>query len=259
MNGQTSLHPDPFYLAGGPTGILLIHGYTGSPPEMRLIGDYLHQRGLTVSAPLLPGHGTTADDMIQYRWQDWAAHVQQNLDTLRQQCANLFVAGLSLGSLLTLYLAQHNDDLQGIILYSPAVWVADRRIYLTPLLKHFIRSLPKSPESDLTDPQALDRLWSYEVNPVAAAAEVLKLSRQVRRALPHIHTPALILHSTGDTAIHPQSAHRTWQKLGSQQKELITLHNSGHCITVDSEWQTVAEASYAFIQRCLQKSGEQEA
>ncbi len=78
--------PAPFFLDGGPTGILLIHGFTGSPPEMRLVGDYLHVAGLTVSAPLLPGHGTAIEDMNRVRWQDWAEHVEAAYQELRSRC-----------------------------------------------------------------------------------------------------------------------------------------------------------------------------
>jgi carboxylesterase len=111
--------------------VLLVHGFTGSPPEMRLVGDYLHQRGLTVSGPLLPGHGTTVEEMNRCRWTDWTDHVEGALANLQARCETVFAGGLSMGSLLTLYLAAHPPDLPGAILYSPAVVVADRLIYLT--------------------------------------------------------------------------------------------------------------------------------
>ena len=101
------------------TGVLLIHGYTGSPTEMRWIGDYLHARGLTVSGPLLPGHGTTPEAMNRCRWTDWTGHVEAALADLRTRCARVFVGGLSMGSLLTLYLAAHHPDLPGCPLSIP--------------------------------------------------------------------------------------------------------------------------------------------
>ncbi len=248
MTRHSHLDTSPFFLEGGPVGVLLIHGFTGSPPEMRLIGDYLHQRGLTVSGPLLPGHGTTVEDMNRRKWTEWTEHVEQALTDLQTHCETVFVAGLSMGSLLTLHLTAHQPDLPGAILYSPAVIVADRLIYLTPVLKYLIRKQPKSGESDLTDPEADLRLWSYEENPVCAAHELLKLIRRVRRLLPQVTCPLLIFHSTLDTAIHPRSAPFTYERVGSPDKKLITLHNSGHCITVDSEWEFVAEQTYEFIQ-----------
>ena len=248
MTQHSHLDPSPFFLEGGPVGVLLIHGFTGSPPEMRPLGDYLHQRGYTVSGPLLPGHGTTVEDMNRRKWTEWTGHVEQSLADLQARCETVFVGGLSMGSLLTLYLAAHHPELPGAITYSPAVVVATRLIYLTPVLKHLLPTRPQSGESDLTDPEADLRLWSYEEDPVFAAHELLKLIRQVRRLLPQVTCPLLVIHSTLDTAIHPTSAQFTYDRVGSTDKELVTLHNSGHCITVDSEWESVAAKTYEFIQ-----------
>jgi carboxylesterase len=238
MTRHAHLDPSAFHLEGGATGVLLIHGFTGSAVEMRLVGDYLHQRGLTVSAPLLPGHGTSVEQMNRCRWRDWTDHVDRALADLRSHCQTVFVAGLSMGSLLTLYLAAQHD-LPGAILYSPAVKPANRLLVLAPLLKHAIPSVAKSGESDYTE------------NPAYAAHELLKLIRRVRRLLPRVTCPLLIIHSTGDETIAPDSAQVTYSRAGSPDKELVTLHNSGHVITVDSEWQTVAERTYAFIQAHL--------
>ena len=248
MTRHPHLDPSPFLLEGGPVGVLLIHGFTGSPPEMRLVGDYLHERGCTVSGPLLPGHGTTAGDMNRRRWTEWTAHVERALAELQARCEMVFVGGLSMGSVLTLYLAAHHPELPGVVAYSPAVWPADRLIYLTPVLKYAIRERTKSDDSDMADPEADLRLWSYEENPAFAAHELLKLVRRVRRLLPRVTCPVLVIHSTRDTAIHPDSARRTYKRVGATDKELVTLHNSGHCLTVDSEWERVAEKTYAFIQ-----------
>jgi carboxylesterase len=214
---------------------------------MRLIGDYLHQQGCTVSGPLLPGHGTTVEDMNRRRWIEWTGHAEGALAELQARCDTVFVGGLSMGSVLTLYLAALHPELVGAVAYSPAVWPADRRIYLTPALKHLIRVKSKGDGSDLSDPEAKRRLWSYEDNPAFAAHELLKLLRQVRRLLPRITRPVLLVHSTGDTAIHPASARRTFRRIGSPDRDLVTLHNSGHCITVDSEWEVVAAKTWAFI------------
>ena len=248
MTRHAHLDPSPFLLQGSSTGVLLIHGFTGAPPEMRLVGDYLHQRGLTVSGPLLPGHGTTVEDMNRCRWTDWTGHVEGALADLRARCETVFVGGLSMGTLLSLYLAAHHPELSGAILYSPALRAADRRIYLTPFVKYLVRKQPKSGKSDLTGPQAGQRLWSYEENPVPAAHELLKLIRQVRQLLPRVTCPVLVIHSTLDQYIHPTSAQCTYERVGSTDKELITLHNSGHCITVDSEWTFVAQKTYDFTQ-----------
>ncbi|MFQ6099977.1 MAG: alpha/beta hydrolase [Anaerolineae bacterium] len=252
MTQRSRPDPSAFFLGGGPVGVLLIHGFTGSPPEMRLVGDYLHQRGFTVSGLLLPGHGTTVEDMNRRRWTDWTGHVEQALADLQARCETVFVGGLSMGSVLTLYLAARHPELPGAVLYSPAVMVGNRLLYLTPVLKHLIHKKPKSNKSDLTDPRAELRLWHYEEYPVFAAHELLKLNLQVRRLLPQVTCPLLVIHSTLDRDIHPKSARLTYERAGSADKELITLHNSGHCLTVDSEWEFVAEKTYEFIQTHLE-------
>ncbi|MFZ2359518.1 MAG: alpha/beta fold hydrolase [Anaerolineae bacterium] len=255
MTRRSHLDPGAFDLPGGPLGVLLLHGYTGSPPEMRLLGEYLHSRGMTVLAPLLPGHGTTVDDMNRSRWRDWTGCAQQALAELRRRCPLVFVGGLSMGTLLTLYLAEQHADLPGAMLYSPALKVAERRLALAPLAKHFVRSLPKgaNADQDLTDPSAAQHLWSYEENPVAAAAELLALRRQVQRRLAQVACPLLIVHSTHDPAIRPDSAQAVYDGVSTPaaHKTLLTLHNSGHVLLVDSEWEYVAEQTARFIYRWL--------
>ncbi|MGD1995551.1 MAG: alpha/beta fold hydrolase [Anaerolineae bacterium] len=251
-------HPDPssFFLQGGSVGVLLLHGFTGSPPEMRPIGEYLHERSLTVSAPLLPGHGTTAKEMNRCRWTDWTTRVEEALADLEAHCETAFVGGLSMGSLLTLYAAAHHPRLPGAILYSPATIIANRLIYLTPIFKHLIRKIRKSGQSDLTDPQAHLQLWHYDYYPVAAAHELLKLTRRVHRLLPQVTCPLLMVHTTLDKDIHPNSARYTYERVGSAVREMVTLHNSGHCLTVDSEWKLVAQKTYQFIADHLPEGAE---
>jgi carboxylesterase len=155
-----------------------------------------------------------------------------------------------MGSLLTVYLTAHHD-LPGAILYSPAVKVAHPLIHLTPVLKHAIPKKPKSGDSDYTDPEAERYTWSYEEYPAHAAHELRKLIHRVWGLLPRVTCPLLIIHSTGDRTIRSDSARYTYERAGSSDKQLVTLHNSGHVITVDSEWPAVAERTYAFIQAHL--------
>ena len=247
MPQNPHLDPSPFVLPGGPVGVLLIHGFTGSPPEMRLVADYVHQRGLTVSAPLLPGHGTTLDDLGQRRWTEWTDHVERALAELQSRCEMVFVGGLSMGALLTLYLAAHHPDLPGAMAYAPATLVADRRLVLAPVLKYLMPQAPKG-DSDLHDPEAEARLWSYDAWSGGGTNELVKLTREVKRLLPQVTCPLLVIYSTADKTIHPDSAQYTFAHAGSDDKELVTLHSCGHVVTVDGKWETVAEKTYRFVQ-----------
>jgi carboxylesterase len=249
MAQHANLDLSPFFLGGGPTGILLIHGYTGSPPEMRLVGEALNSAGLTVSGPCLPGHGTTAEEMNRCKWSDWTGCVEQSYGALRERCDKVFVAGLSMGSLLALYFAAHHPEIPGAIAYSPATWVQNRLLPLSPILRYFVKAVPKSSDSDLVDPRAEQRLWSYDVNPGPAAAQLYFLMVRVRRLLPKITCPLLIVYSTGDGAIHPTSAQRTFDLAGSRDKQIIKLEGSGHVITVDAHWQFVAEQTLGWVRQ----------
>src|SRR5919108_2891282 len=186
MSSSTTLDPSPFVLSGGDVGILLIHGFTASPTQMRLIGDDLHQRGLTVVAPLLPGHGTTVADLSKQCWQDWVSHVKLALTELKARCATVFVASISLGSLLTLYVVAEHPDLKGIVLYSPLVKMPGGiAIHLVALFKYLVRDMRKPPNF-FTDPDAKDRLWDYSAISLFAVHEVARLRKRVQRLLPNI-------------------------------------------------------------------------
>jgi len=246
------LRPSPagFKLEGGPVGVLMIHGYTGSPAEMRLIAEYLNGRGLRISAPLLPGHGTVPADLNRVAWTDWTRSAEQALAELSDQCKTVFVVGLSLGALLALYLAGNHPGLPGVVGYSPALIVANRLVQLAPLGKFLIAMFPKQ-KAHFTDPQASRRIWSYDRYPTFGVHETGKLIREVKRLLPRIVSPLLIVHSRLDRRIRPESAQFVYDRVGSADKEVLMVDNSGHVLTVDGEWERVAERTYQFIQARL--------
>ncbi|MBC7233624.1 MAG: alpha/beta fold hydrolase [Chloroflexi bacterium] len=243
------LDPSPFSFPGGQVGCLLIHGFTGAPPEMRPMGEYLAQRGVTVSCPLLAGHGTTHEDLARTTWQDWYASVEAAFVELQKQCTEVFVAGFSLGSLLALHLATQHE-LDGIVLLAPALQLRDWRMRLIPVLRYFLKETVKDTDpqhSDLTDPEAYKRFWSYDIVPVPAIYQLYRLQRVVRAELGRIRTPALVIYSTRDMAIAPQSGPTVYKRLGSEDKELLVLHHSGHGLVVDSECQLVFQKVYEWI------------
>jgi carboxylesterase len=217
---------------------------------MRLIGDYLHARGMTVHAPLLPGHGTDPADLNRRRWMEFAERVDQAYAELQARSEQVVLAGLSMGALLALHHAARDPSVPAAVVYSPALRLRDPLSMLLPLLKHFTPFWAK-PRAVLMDPEAGGRLWSYPTAPTRAGHELLKLQRQVRRDLPRVTCPLLIVHSTLDDQLHPACPHWVNDRVSSRDKELLLLHNSGHALTVDREWELVAERTYAFIQARL--------
>lgn len=240
--------PSPFFLQAGPVGVLLVHGFCGTPREMWPLGAYLHERGLTVSAPLLPGHGGTLAEINRANWRDWVAGVESAYANLKQKTAQWFIAGFSMGSLLTLWMAAHHDDMAGIVLYAPALRIADWRLNLTPLFRPFVHSYRNTGKSDLHDPGAAQWMGGFSRYPVRAAAELWYLRRHVLRDVSRVRTPVFIVYSEGDRSIHPRSGPETVHRLSQQTSvESLVLHDSGHAVIADREWETVAEATYRFV------------
>ncbi len=243
------LDPSPFLQMAGPVGCLLLHGLTGSPPEMRPMGEYLFERGLTVSGPRLAGHGTTPQDLARTTWQDWYASAEAAHSELEQECAEVFVVGFSLGALLAVHLAV-GCNVSGLILISPAFWVRDWRIHAMPLLRHIVKFVPKDlsqENSDLADSQAYGRFWSYDVHSTEAAYQLLRLQHLARPGLRRVRQPTLVIYAVRDQSIAPYSGPQTYERLGAPDKEQLVLHESGHGIVVDVESEFVFHQVHGWI------------
>ena len=126
------LEGSDFYWSGNQIGVLMIHGFTATTAEVRLIAKRLHQAGFTVAGPLLPGHGTHPDDLNQARWPMWLEKVKSFYDKLVKNCSQIFVIGESMGALLALELAAQHPEIMGLMLFAPAMKV--NRLWLAPLL-----------------------------------------------------------------------------------------------------------------------------
>ena len=247
------LDPSPYTADGGPVGVLLIHGFTGSVAETRPMGQYLAERGLTVRCPLLPGHGTTAEDLIHIHRQAWIDAVDAAYRELQDRCDALFVGGMSVGSVLALWLGSQYQGIAGLIAMSPAVKVQNRLLPLTLGLRHLLKYDPTASlgDEDLCDPEAIDRIWCYDETPLWGAAEFYLLQRQVRRVLPEIHQPILIFQGRHDATLSPQAADVLYGSVASTDKTVIWLENSGHNILADGERESVWTKSHAWMMERL--------
>jgi carboxylesterase len=241
-----SLDVRSFSFGGGSTGCLLIHGFSGSPPEMRPMGEYLAQQGLTVLGPRLAGHGTTPEDMAQTGWSDWVSSAEEALAELKGRCDQVFIAGLSMGGLITLHLAAHHH-VAGIVAMSAPAYISDWRFRFLPLAQPFVRWFRPNMEWDTTDPLAPQRCWCYARLPMSCIVSLGQLMRLVRRELPRVQAPALIMHGRHDRSVPADSPQIFFDGLGSQDKEIVWWANSGHSITVDSEREAVWARAYAFM------------
>ena len=249
MPQPAGLDPGPYAAEGGRVGVLLIHGFTGSCAETRPMGEYLASRGVTVRCPLLPGHGTRAEDLTRIRWQAWAEEVERGLCELQDRCEVVFAGGLSLGSLLTLWLGANHPEIAGLIPMAPAVRVQNRLMPLSLLLRYFVKYRPCSPpgDPDLGDPEAKARIWCYDETPLWGAAEVYLLQRRVRSVLSRIRQPILLFQGRHDAALPPEAAQVVYERVASADKALIWLEHSGHNVLADGEREAVWARSHAWL------------
>ena len=243
-----SASPDPVVLSGGSTTVVLLHGYTGSPAELGLLASFLHREGYGVECPLLAGHGTCLEDLMTVDPDQWLYQIDAVVDRLQQQGQNVVVGGLSLGAILALQLARRRPCIQGVITYSPPIISGDPRALIAPLLARLLTSVPR-PADDFVDPTTAERIWTYNRWPSRCSVKVLELIADTRRHLAEVTQPLLVMASHRDRVITARGVNLLRQRVSSPAVELQWLENSGHLITTDAEWRTVAAATAAFIRR----------
>lgn len=248
MSSDSHLLPgaEPFFFPGGPVGCLVVHGFTGTPKEMRWFGEYLAAQGYTVLGVRLAGHASQPQAMIRTNWQDWFASVVDGWHLLRGQCGRLFAAGLSMGGALSLHLSAH-FHVDGVIAMSTPIHLRPAWLLnLIPLLQPFYRFHPKGP-SDWRDPAAPAQHIAYPRYPVRAIGQLWKFLKTLDKALPRVTAPALLIHSRGDLSVPLSNLDYLYARLGSVDKEKLVIENSGHVVTEDIEREHVFAAAAEFI------------
>jgi carboxylesterase len=242
-----AVHAEPFSAAGNRTGVLLLHGFTGSPASMRPWGEYLAGVGFTVEVPCLPGHGTSWQDLNLTTWQDWYAGASRGLDKLLATCSEVFVAGLSMGGCLALRLAaERPDDVAGLILVNPSVASTDRRLVLIPFLKRVIGSI-SAIGNDISLPGADED--SYDRTPLKALDSLRAMWKATRDDLPKVTAPLVVFRSAEDHVVEPLSTQIVTQRVSSRDLTEQVLHNSYHVATLDHDAPVIFRGSVAFIER----------
>ena len=229
------------------TAVLLLHGLTGTPLEMRCLGEALAADGYTVHVPLLPGRGTSPDDMDGLSWDDWMAGALRAYDALARSHRRVVVGGLSAGGTMALDLALRRDVV-ALLLYAAVLSVSKRGAYLAPYVWRIVRRWP-SPRCDMVEPN--DALRCYDPAPVRAMGELISGIGRVRGRLGEIAAPAFVAHSVGDTLVPLSSATEIAGRLGGPVETLI-IDGSGHAITADAKRDEVAGASRAFLRTWLE-------
>ncbi|MFI6941063.1 alpha/beta hydrolase [Streptomyces sp. NPDC050418] len=238
---------EPYRHEGGEIGVLLCHGFTGSPQSLRPWAEYLAARGLTVSLPLLPGHGTRWQDLALTGWQDWYAEVDRELRALSERCERVFVFGLSMGGALTLSLAaKHGEAISGIVLVNPLNKVRDPGAFALPVARHFVRST-KGIASDIAKEGSEET--GYDRVPLHAAHSLRRFAQLVDAELPQVTQPLLLLHSPQDHVVSPADSARILGRVSSSDVTEILLEQSYHVATLDHDADRIFDESHAFVAR----------
>lgn len=240
-------HPEldggAFFWVGGQDGILLIHGFTATSVEIRPLAEFLHHAGYSVAGPLLPGHGTTVDDLNTRCWKEWAAAADQSYQLLKSTCRRVFVGGESLGGLLTLYLASLHPEIAGILLYAPALKV--KNLWRSSIGRFFITTRKKRGSGNPKEPLP----WQgYTVFPVNASYQLYLIQKEVAARMKTVNQPALIIQGEKDRTIDPNSSKIIYDAIQSPTKDLVWMRNSGHCVVLDHEYKQVMARSLSFIE-----------
>ena len=245
---------EPFSHEGGKTGVLLCHGFTGSPQSLRPWAEYLAKAGLSVCLPRLPGHGTVWPELARTRWEDWYAEVDRAFDQLRAQADEIFVMGLSMGGCLALRLAElRGPSVSGLVLVNPSVTADSRLFVLAPVLKLFVPSL-KGIASDIKNEQATE--LAYSRVPVKAAATLPGLWRITQAQLSKVTQPVLVYRSTTDHVVGPASVQVLRDSLPEGQLEVRDCPDSYHVATLDNDAPAIFTGSLDFV-RAHSRAGKE--
>lgn len=240
----------PWRLGDGPRGVLLIHGFASTPPELRRLGEVLASRGFRCYAPMLPGHGTTPQDLERTRWQDWAACVAAAFDELASECDDVVVAGQSMGGTLALHLAAHDLRVRGVATLAAPIWLSGPLPPLLPLIKHAVRWHRAGDDVDLWNPDAVEELYSYGIRPTRSIDELRRVCAVVRKELAEVRAPVLVVHGERDRTIDPRCAREIARRLiGSEAVQLEMLPRSGHGISVDVDRDRVNDDIVQWFER----------
>ncbi len=250
----------PFFLKQlkkSKTAILLVHGFSASPPEMRYLGDILFNAGHTVLGIRLEGHGTSPYDLARFEWEDWFSSVERGYNLLSYYADKIIVIGFSMGGSLALHLASYNKNkLCGVVSISSPIIIRDtygRYFFLLPIINKInnltrsfteketgvIEFIPSDPENKKTN---------YKHMPLKGIYELMKLTNALRRELKNITCPLLILHASKDYEVDSESANIIYNESASTEKSLHFINTSNHVI-VTPDYPEIYEKILNFLKR----------
>lgn len=247
-------HAEPFFAEGRPEesdglriGVVLSHGFTGSPASMVPWGRHLAGEGFSVAVPRLPGHGTSWREMNRTTWADWYGELERAFEKLVAGCDRVVVGGLSMGGGLVLRLAaDHGADVSGVMLVNAAVASSNKQFLAVPVLKRVIPSVPGI-VNDIKKPGQDEH--GYDRVPLKALSSMLAGWATIRQDLPKVTAPIVHFRSAEDHVVDPSSSQIIASKVSSREVTERILENSYHVATLDNDAPAILEESVEFIRR----------
>ena len=243
---------EPFELPGrSDIGVLLVHGFTGSPYEMRPVGRALAASGIGSIGVLLGGHGTHPDDMLGYRYTDWIADVEDGLARLLARHERAVIVGLSMGGTLTLNVGArraHDPRLVGLVSIGGLLYLRDWRLRFVDVINKVVRWQAWG-KPDIKDRSAWDRHVAYRRFRTSTLPQLLALMRETDRRLSEVRQPALIVQARDDQVVPPGNAERIRDGVSSRDCRVLMLDNCYHVSTVDFDADLLNAEIVRFVQR----------
>jgi len=251
-----------FELGEGKNFVILSHGYTGNPYELRELGQHLADNGFHVFVPLLDGHAKDAKQFVDTRWPDWYLRIEETITRIKENYnpSHIFMSGLSMGGAFTLYTAfNYASDLTAIAPIATPVFLTQKLLWLLPIVRFFhIKYFPYPMEvltmnKDLwTDPIFLENNQRYNKFAVPTVVSLLSFLKELKNQyLPRVNLPILIAHGKKDSFVHPSNASYIYGHVSSSQKKILWLENSNHVATVDFDKELLFNEITKFFQAHL--------
>ncbi|MFL6154702.1 MAG: alpha/beta hydrolase [Marmoricola sp.] len=228
-------------------GVLLSHGFTGSPASIVPWGQYLADQGFAVAVPRLPGHGTTWQDMVPTRYDDYYAAISAEFEKLKARTDAVVVGGLSMGACLTLTLAERRpEEIAGLIMVNPAVASTNKQLLILPVMKHLVAAFPAI-GNDIKKQGVVEH--AYPKTPLKPLASMLEAWKQIRADLPKVTAPVLLFRSAEDHVVDPSSARIIMSAISSTDASERVLTESYHVATLDNDAEQIFAESAEFIRK----------
>lgn len=234
-----------FFWEGGTTGALLFHGFTATTAEIRPVAAAFHTAGLTVSAPLLPGHGTRPQDLNRVHWQDWMSAAESAYREIASRCERVVVGGESMGAVVALGLAARHPEIAAVLCFAPAIKLAlsRRDVVLLRLAAPFVAERARESLDGAEEWQG------YPGVPLRGSVELLRLQKATIPLLGAIHQPVIIFQGRQDTTIDPRAGQIILGAVSSTTTEHHWMERSSHAVTLDAERDEVAHRCLDFLAR----------